>query len=108
MDLYRAMRSLIFHRLARRQPPQDTSSSPMARTTALVPHRRWDTLLNMAAFAAQRLMFGALVLLAIAFLSYLGLAMAQGEPLYPALSEAVWNTLAYFARLERVMDFGQV
>jgi peptide/nickel transport system permease protein len=56
-------------------------------------------LISTAAFVLQRLLFGALVLVAIIFLSYLGLGMARGQAFTPAVSESVPKTFDYLGRL---------
>jgi ABC-type dipeptide/oligopeptide/nickel transport system permease component len=60
-----------------------------------------NTLFGLLAFIAQRLAFGALVLLAIVYLSYLGLDMAGGTDLAPAAGRAATRTLSYVGRLLR-------
>jgi hypothetical protein len=55
----------------------------------------------MAAFVGQRLAFGVVVLLAIVFLSYLGLSMARGTAFTPALRTSVGDTVAYVGRVAR-------
>jgi len=82
-----------------------------------------QTMMGVVAFLTQRLAFGALVLIAIIFLSHLGFALARGLtaysaasscrpmsgpcrvtlaqvlPLYPALASSASKTLAYLGRL---------
>jgi len=65
------------------------------------PSQSRETLIGIAAFVARRLVFGALVLTTIIFLSYLGLSMAQGVAFYPALGRSVFKTLNYLGRLSR-------
>lgn len=60
-----------------------------------------ELLLNIGFFVAQRLAFGVLVLIAIIFLSYLGLSMAQNVDFYPAVGQAVSKTIEYLGRLIR-------
>jgi len=60
---------------------------------------RWDGLLNLLAFLGPRILFGALVLLFIIWLSYLGLNMAGGMPVEEAALNAFPDTLAYVQRL---------
>ncbi len=60
---------------------------------------------RLLAFAGRRLVSGALVLLFIIFLSYLGLDMAAGTKLVPAATSALPNTAAYIGRLAH-MDLG--
>jgi peptide/nickel transport system permease protein len=55
----------------------------------------------MAAFVGQRLAFGVVVLLAIVFLSYVGLSMARGAAFAPALSASLGDTVAYVGRVAR-------
>jgi len=51
---------------------------------------RWrEVVLGVGAFVLRRLAFGAVVLLAVIFLSYVGLSMARGEAFYPALGAAL-------------------
>jgi len=63
--------------------------------------RRREMLIGIGAFVARRLAFGAIVLLAIIFLSYLGLDMARGTGLETALRNSASDTLQYIARLAR-------
>ena len=56
-------------------------------------------LIGIATFVLQRLAFGVLVLVAIIFLSYLGLDMARGNAFPPALNQAGWKTVTYLGRL---------
>ncbi len=71
------------------------------------PSRRREALAGIATFIARRLVFGALVLISITFLSYLGLNMAQGVAFYPrmffirALGSSASKTLGYLGRLAR-------
>ncbi len=62
---------------------------------------QWEVLSGIAVFIARRLAFGVVVLLAIIFLSYLGLSMARGSSFYPALADSASETLDYVARLFR-------
>ena len=55
--------------------------------------------LGMLVFIGQRLAFGALVLLFIIFLSYLGLDMATGTDFSTALNDAIPNTISYIQGL---------
>ncbi len=71
--------------------------SKQAKATA----RRHEMWAGIAAFVAQRLAFGSLVLLAIIFLSYLGLNMAQDTAFYPALGQSATDTVEYLGRLVR-------
>jgi ABC-type dipeptide/oligopeptide/nickel transport system permease component len=54
---------------------------------------------DILSFVAQRLLFGVLVLLFIIFLSYLGIDMASGTPLGPAISQALPRSATYIGRL---------
>ncbi len=65
----------------------------------LSEHR--EVLSSIGVFVVRRLAFGILVLLAIVFLSYLGLRMARGTSFYPALAESASETLDYVVRLAR-------
>jgi len=65
------------------------------------PSPRRNALTIGLAFLAQRLLFGALILAVISFLSYLGLEMAEGVPLGKAFADAAWKTASYAARLAR-------
>jgi ABC-type dipeptide/oligopeptide/nickel transport system permease component len=58
-----------------------------------------NLLLGLLAFVGQRLAFGALVLLVIVYLAYLGLDMAGGTDLAPAAGGAANKTLTYVGRL---------
>jgi len=69
---------------------------------AALPRPRWrEVLLSLTVFIVRRLLFGALVLAVVIFLSYLGLGMAQGVTFYPALGRSVSKTLDYVGRLAR-------
>ncbi|MEW5988398.1 MAG: ABC transporter permease subunit [Chloroflexota bacterium] len=59
------------------------------------------SLLSHLQFIGRRLLFGLLVLLAIIFLSYLGLDMAEGVALGEALPEAVGQSFTHAGRLLR-------
>jgi len=88
----------------RRREPLATLPKQAATDTkerGVFPPRWRETLLGIAAFVAQRLAFGLLVLVIIIFLSYLGLGMAQGLALRPALARAAWKAPAYLGRLLR-------
>jgi len=63
--------------------------------------QREGVVINIAVLAARRLAFGIVVLLAIVFLSYLGLSLARGAVLSSALGTAVYDTLEYVGRLAR-------
>lgn len=83
-------------------PPQGHAPARPAAPEPIAPRPRWrETLVGLAAFIAQRLAFGALVLVAIVFLGYLGLGMAQGVAFYPALGRSASKTLEYLGRLIR-------
>lgn len=58
-------------------------------------------LVSLVTFAVRRLAFGLVVLLAIIFLSYLGLGMARGTPFYPALGTSLIKTGEYLGQLAR-------
>lgn len=62
---------------------------------------RLHSLLSHLQFVGRRLLFGLLVLLAIIFLSYLGLDMAEGVTLGEALPNAVVQSLTHAGRLLR-------
>ena len=77
-------------------------ASQMAPPEPVAPRsRRREALVGTVAFIAQRLAFGILVLLAVIFLSYLGLGMAQGVAFYAALGQSASETLDYLGRLAR-------
>ncbi len=84
---------------ARTTPSTGLRTSP-SESIASQPRRR-EALIGIVAFTARRLAFGALVLAAITYLSYLGLSMAQGIAFRPALARAAWKTLTYMGRLVR-------
>ena len=50
-------------------------------------------------FILRRLAFGVVILLAIAFLSFLGLEMARGTDFRPAVGYAAASTVAYMGQL---------
>ena len=68
--------------------------------------RRRDTLIGIGTLVIRRLAFGALVLLAVIFLSYLGLSMARGEDFSAALNTSALDTLEYVGRVAR-RDLGR-
>jgi ABC-type dipeptide/oligopeptide/nickel transport system permease component len=57
------------------------------------------SLMGILSFVIQRLVFGAVVLLFIIFLSYLGIKMASGTSFGPASSQAIESTGRYVSRL---------
>lgn len=61
-------------------------------------HHR-ETLASLGLFIVQRFLFGALILLAIAYLVYFGLDMAEGADLQVALLRAGRNTATYVRRV---------
>ena len=63
--------------------------------------RRRETMLGIAAFVLRRLAFGIVVLVAIIFLSYLGLDMARGSGFKTAVGLSASDTFHYVARLVR-------
>lgn len=69
--------------------------------TTIIQSRHWEVITGIGAFALRRVAFGIVVLLAVIFLSYLGLSMARGNELYPALSKSASETVSYIARLAR-------
>jgi len=78
----------------------DVSSTPQAqnrRSSAASPKR--SSTADILSFIGQRLVFGLLVLLFIIFLSYLGIDMAGGTPLGPALSNSLTQSASYIGRL---------
>ncbi|MEJ2558707.1 MAG: ABC transporter permease subunit [Anaerolineae bacterium] len=78
----------------------DVPPAPSVTPLPAVSRPGWkETLIGTAAFVAQRLAFGALVLVVIIFLSHLGLGMARGISIYPASARAASKTLAYLGRL---------
>jgi ABC-type dipeptide/oligopeptide/nickel transport system permease component len=79
--------------------PGTSPVAPLAAGLPALPSQRWRTLIGVAAFLAQRLLFGALVLVLIVFLSHLGLDMARGQALFEALPHSASKSLAYFGRL---------
>jgi peptide/nickel transport system permease protein len=60
-----------------------------------------ETVAALIAFLGQRLLFGLLVLVAISYLSYVGLDMAGGAPLRLAVARAARRTVVYLGRLLR-------
>ena len=85
---------------AERVKPRQPAALEEGRSAApLSPGSR--SLLSIGTFAAQRLLFGLVVLLAISFLSYMGLEMARGTPLRGALAHALQRTVFYLGRLSR-------
>jgi hypothetical protein len=71
--------------------PTTTQSSP----SILI---RWrDAFSDWGALTGQRLLFSALVLLSLVFLTHLGLDMATNTPLETALPRAVTKSVAYIS-----------
>ena len=62
---------------------------------------RRELVVAIGVLVLRRLAFGAAVLLAVIFLSYLGLSIARGDAFYPALGAAVSETVEYVGRLAR-------
>ncbi|MBN1642266.1 MAG: ABC transporter permease subunit [Anaerolineae bacterium] len=60
---------------------------------------RENTLLSLATFGAQRILFGLLILVTIAYLSLFGLDLAEGGTLRAAMARAARQTVAYLGRL---------
>lgn len=79
--------------------PEAPAVTPTTGKATVSRPRGRETLISITAFTAQRLVFGALALLVIVFLSHLGLGMARGTAFHPALSSAVAKTLTYLGRL---------
>jgi peptide/nickel transport system permease protein len=74
----------------------------MSLIEGVVPRqRRWQKLVPIVTMAGQRLLFGALVLLAIAYLSFFGLDMAKGATLNVALGRAARRVAVYVAQVAR-------
>ena len=71
------------------------------RSRASDPARRVALLTHIAVLVGGRLAYGAVALLAIIFLSYLGLSMARGIGFYPAGAASASDTLDYVVRLSR-------
>jgi len=68
---------------------------------AVQRQRRRQKLTSIVAIVGQRLLFGVLVLCAIAYLSLFGLDMAKGAPLRVALARAARRTAVYAAQVAR-------
>ena len=83
-------------------PRADQSPGAPAQQTH---SKRRETLASIALFALQRLGFGLLTLLAIIFLTFLGLDMAGGADLGPAAGDALSQTVDYLGRLAH-LDLG--
>ncbi|MFN2229921.1 MAG: ABC transporter permease subunit [Anaerolineae bacterium] len=69
------------------------------KTNAVPRQRRWQKLVPIVTLAGQRLLFGALVLFAIAYLSLFGLDMAKGATLNAALGRAARRLMVYLAQV---------
>jgi peptide/nickel transport system permease protein len=82
---------------ARAQPP--TPGPERVEAPTVSRRRSGRTTIDLLLFVGQRLVFGLLVLLAIIYLTYLGLEMAGGTPFGPAVREASAQTVAYVGRL---------
>ncbi len=72
--------------------------STLAKFVSVIPHPSSFTLAHLS-FLLPKLAFGALVLLAITFLSFLGLDMAGGLPFAQALTQAASKSAAYLGHL---------
>jgi len=70
-------------------------------TNAAPRQRRWQKLVPIVALAGQRVLFGALVLFAIAYLSLFGLDMAKGASLGVALGRAARRLMVYLVQVAR-------
>ncbi|UCC50389.1 MAG: ABC transporter permease subunit [Anaerolineaceae bacterium] len=69
------------------------------RETAVGEDSHWGAFAQFLLFLGQRLLYSALVLLAIIFLTYFGLTMARGTSFGESLQEAVVNSVEYVGRL---------
>ena len=74
---------------------QDQSPAPTDKT------KQRGLARDVAAFVGQRLLFGAFVLVAIIYLTYVAFALAQGATLTTALWEAIGQTFTYIGNLLR-------
>ncbi len=83
------------------QKPVPAAAPPPSAKSATSQSDRHETLIGAAALTAQRLMFGAAVLLTIIFLSYFGSDMAQGGAFSSALNRAAMKTVGYLSRIIR-------
>ncbi|MCB0064295.1 MAG: hypothetical protein KDE19_19360, partial [Caldilineaceae bacterium] len=82
---------------AQDNPPirNHTEDTPPATGRTISP----ALLIELGVLIAQRLAFGLLVLLAIIYVTFLGMAMADGTPLTTAGQDALTDTVAYLQRL---------
>ena len=69
------------------------------RDTAVGATSQWGAVGQFLIFLGQRLLYSALVLLAVIFLTYFGLELAGGTGLGDSISEAAVETAAYVGRL---------
>jgi len=83
--------------------PQPSSSQPntapsgLQRLTSFLPSTA--TLKIVTTFAVRRLAFGAAVLSAVIFLTYLGFGLVQGGDFLPAVGQAAIRSVSYLANL---------
>lgn len=83
----------------------DDASTLLGEIRAIKQYLQWETITGIASFVLKRLAFGILVLIAITYLSHLGLDMARGTAFHNALSPTLIKTLDSLARIVHG-DFG--
>ncbi len=64
-----------------------------------MPQEQWEMLLGVSSLLLRRLLFGSIVLVAIAYLSHFGLAMARGVGFEEALGRAVPDAFSSLGRV---------
>ncbi|MEA1977599.1 MAG: ABC transporter permease subunit [Chloroflexota bacterium] len=64
-----------------------------------MPQEQWEMLLGVSSLLLRRLFFGSIVLVAIAYLSHFGLAMARGVGFEEALGRAVPDAFSSLGRV---------
>lgn len=85
--------------MAELELPQPGMQQPVPEETVDSSASHRETLISLLVFLGQRLLYAAVVLLFIIFLSYFGIGMAGGADFETAVSEAVVETLHYVERL---------
>jgi peptide/nickel transport system permease protein len=87
--------------------PQVSTTQPARTTPQPKPGRRglslpsWKTIISLATFIGRRLAFGVVVLLAVIYLTYFGLALVRDTPFLTATGQAGVQTGHYLVRLSQ-------
>ncbi len=78
-------------------PPRNSAPGDRSQTS----ETHWGVLAKVLYFIAQRLFYGIIVLLAVIFLTYLGLSLARGTGLGESLQQSFAQTVEYVSNLLR-------